>query len=208
MGLSGRVADIPRYHESQLQVGTEKVLPTGHDKLEAIADDSAGLQPTGRPQLILAHENDLVAKISALLNERGGKHNAIDARWFLERGVDAEADLQRITDEAGEPGKVTVINMQGARGVDIPIGRASQDLGGLHVAVTARSAVSRDIDIQAENRAARNGQPGGVQYYVAPDDHLVHLEPHEPAPMGPVRHTQPCAPYPAQPPPARAAEVA
>jgi hypothetical protein len=47
---------------------------------------------TGEPQLILAHENDLVATLSTLLTEKGVPHSAVDARWFLEHGARAEAD--------------------------------------------------------------------------------------------------------------------
>ena len=85
--------------------------------------------------------------------------------------------FQDIVDQAGEPGKVLVVNMQGARGVDIPISEQAQELGGLHVRVTARSSISHDIDIQAENRAARSGQAGSVQYYISPQDDLIRLSP-------------------------------
>ena len=84
-------------------------------------------------------------------------------------------EFQDIVDKAGEPGKVLVVNMQGARGVDIPISEKALELGGLHVRVTARSSISHDIDIQAENRAARSGQAGSVEYYISPEDDLIRL---------------------------------
>src|SRR5258708_29534466 len=65
--------------------------------------------------------------------------------------------------------------MQGARGVDIPIRNDAKALGGLHVRVTARSGLSADIDIQAENRAARSGDPGSVSYYISPHDDAFQL---------------------------------
>ncbi|MBS2540175.1 hypothetical protein KGQ20_46300, partial [Catenulispora sp. NF23] len=166
-GLSPDIADIPRYHESQLAVADDKVLPDTGQKLQSIAEDAIAMQEgTGQPQLILAHENNLVAELSRLLTDRGSDHVAIDAKWFLEKGVEAEAEFQRLVDAGGLPGKITVINMQGARGVDVPISKEAKTLGGLHVRVTARSTVSRDLDIQAENRAARNGEHGSVQYYL------------------------------------------
>src|ERR1700733_10002080 len=65
--------------------------------------------------------------------------------------------------------------MRGARGVDIPLTPAAKATGGLHVRVTARSGTSADIDIQAENRAARSGDPGSVYYYISPDDDNFRL---------------------------------
>ena len=69
--------------------------------------------------------------------------------------------------------------MQLARGVDIQPTEAAEALGGLHVIVTARSGLSNDIDVQSENRAARSGHQGSVQYYISPEDDLFALS-HDP----------------------------
>ena len=133
--------------------------------------------PAGQPQLILAHRNDLVAGLSGRLDGLGVAHTAIDARWFLDQGTRREEAFAAAVDRAGRPGQVLVINMQGARGVDIPLTAAARDAGGLHVRVTARSGLSADIDIQAQNRAARSGDPGSVAYYISPDDDAFALSP-------------------------------
>ena len=99
----------------------------------------------------------------------------MDAKWFLNQGTNREEAFKKIIENAGKPGQVLVINMQGARGVDIPLSGEAKALGGLHVRVTARSGISEDIDIQAENRAARSGDPGAVSYYISPHDDAFAL---------------------------------
>jgi hypothetical protein len=176
-GLSDQIVDIPRYYSSRLVTHTDQVSPDLAGKLSTIASDVRGLrESTGQPQLILAHRNDLVAKLSELLGD-DVPHTAIDAKWFLAQGgaKEREAAFKDVIAKAGEKGSVLVINMQGARGVDIPVSEAAKALGGLHVRVTARSGTSPDIDIQAENRAARSGDPGSVSYYLSPDDEVFRL---------------------------------
>ncbi len=175
-GLSPHIEDIPRYYSSRLLSDGDRVSPDLGAKLDAIAKDVRDMQASDRnqPQLILAHRNDLVAKISEKLGE-DVSHTAIDARWFLEKGANREEEFKKVIEQAGQPGHVLVINMQGARGVDIPISDEAKALGGLHVRVTARSGTSEDIDIQAQNRAARSGDPGSVSYYISPDDEAFKL---------------------------------
>ncbi len=177
-GLSSQIADISRYYRSGLSTHDIEVSANLKDKLATIAGDVAQMQELGdtaRPQLILAHRNDLVAQISAQLGQRNVAHVAIDAKWFLRQGVDRDEAFKEVVAQAGKPGAVLVINMQGARGVDIPLDDHAKALGGLHVVVTGHSGVSKDIDIQAENRAARSGDRGSVKYYISPDDDLFRL---------------------------------
>ncbi|WP_176586719.1 toxin glutamine deamidase domain-containing protein, partial [Nocardia miyunensis] len=186
-GVSGRlhddygigVTEIPRNEASKLIHGADDVSPDEATKLDRIAADIVSNHESGRPQLVLAHRNSLVGELSArvteLTNGTEVEHVAVDANWVAEQGVHAEARLQEIFDEAGKEGKILIINMQGARGVDIPIGKEMNARGGLHVIVTGHSSTSHDIDIQAENRAARAGQRGSVQYYTSPEDELYAL---------------------------------
>ncbi|MGK8521355.1 LuxR C-terminal-related transcriptional regulator [Nocardia asteroides] len=197
----GEVAKIDRFHTSQLVVHPDSISPDEASKLETIAADIKAMQETGRPQLVLADRNDLVAPLSALLDRQKVAHTAVDAKWFLDKGPDAEAELQDIFDHAGERGKVLVINMQGARGVDIPIDDDIRDLLGLHVVVTGRSARSRDIDIQAENRSARNGDPGSARYYTSPEDDLYALSAHPLVQTVVVQYTRATTDHQAQPTP-------
>ncbi|MFE9789629.1 C2 family cysteine protease [Nocardia salmonicida] len=172
------VTSVPRFTESKLETYDASLAPSQSAKHDAIADAvSARHSADARPELVLANRNSEVAEISARLTALGIAHEAIDARWFITRGPTAEADLAVILDQAGQLGKVLVINRQGGRGVDIGISDAVSAAGGLHVSISGKSDV-RDIDVQAENRAARNGQEGSVEYFLAADDALYATAPH------------------------------
>jgi len=192
MGLSPQIEDIPRYYSSRLGTAADHVSPDLPAKLDVIAGHVRDMQagPDNQPQLILAHRNDLVAGLSQRLTDMGVPHTAIDARWFLDQGTSREAAFKQVIDQAGQPGQVLVINMQGARGVDIPVSDQAKALGGLHVRVTARSGVSQDIDIQAENRAARSGDPGSVSYYISPDDQAFHLSHNPDVQLAVIKYTE------------------
>ncbi|MFE7797964.1 LuxR C-terminal-related transcriptional regulator [Nocardia sp. NPDC057440] len=174
------IIDIPRLKPSELE-GADPAndirVGTQGEKHEAMADGVAEMHATGRPIEVICDRNSEVAAVSAKLTARGIEHVAVDAKWFLEHGVTAEADLLAIFKEAGKEGMVLVINRQGARGVDIPISPEINERGGLHVLKSSRSAEHRDIDIQAENRTARSGGKGSVQYYIALDDPLFAKSP-------------------------------
>lgn len=172
-----RIVDIDRYFYHQLDRRPDVVSPTMEAKVERVADDAYREHTqTGRPQVIIAHRNDLVATITEHLKAKGATDvAAIDARWTLQQGANREEAFASVVAEAGGPGRILVVNMQGARGVDIGVHAEARGLGGLHVRVTAHSDVSDDIDIQAENRAARSGDPGSVTYYASPDDGIFQL---------------------------------
>ncbi|MEU2634972.1 hypothetical protein ABZ591_10130 [Micromonospora fulviviridis] len=174
-GLSGEIRDVPRYFKSKLTIGDDLVFATTDGKLDAIVAHAMRDAKAGRPQWIIAHDNALVSKLADMFKAKAVDHTAVDADWFLKHGPRAEAEFQRVVDEGGQVGKITVVNLQGARGVDVPISAQVAKLGGLDVKVTARSGISHDIDIQAMNRAARSGQPGRAQFYTSLDDDLfVH----------------------------------
>ncbi len=191
-GLSPEITDIPRYYNSRLAAGADHVSPDTVAKLDAITADVRAMQASSKnqPQLILAHRNDLVAGLSARLTEAGVTHTAIDAKWFLAQGTNREAAFKQVIEDAGKPGQVLVINMQGARGVDIPLTAEAKALGGMHVRVTARSGLSKDIDIQAENRAARSGDPGSVTYYISPEDDAFALSHNPHVQLAVIQYTQ------------------
>ncbi|QKV74008.1 hypothetical protein [Amycolatopsis sp. Hca4] len=180
-GMSPVVEDMPRYYESRLKKAADIVAADEDAKLAQLARDVQAMQSaegTRQPQLILATRNDQVATVSGLLNELKVEHEAIDAKWQLEQGKNIDEAFKAIIDAAGAPGKVLVINMQGARGVDITTTPEAKARGDLFVRVTAHSEISADIDVQAENRAGRSGGGGEVVYYSSPKDEIYQLSRH------------------------------
>jgi len=148
-GLSPVVTEIPRYYTSRLREAKDVVLADEDTKLDRIAADVRDMQSAegrNQPQLVLADSNHLVRPLHERLDALGVEHEYIDAKWFLEQGKNQDAAFEAIINEAGKPGKVLVINMQGARGVDIPVSDEAKALGGLHVRVTARSAFGSEHD--------------------------------------------------------------
>ncbi|MEV7043867.1 hypothetical protein AB0N03_37265, partial [Amycolatopsis sp. NPDC051061] len=180
-GMSAVVEDMPRYYESRLNKSADVVAADEAAKLAQLARDVQAMQSpegTRQPQLILATRNDQVAAVSGLLSDLGVAHEAIDAKWQLEQGKNLDEAFKAIIDAAGAPGKVLVINMQGARGVDITTSPEAKARGDLMVRVTAHSEISADIDVQAENRAGRSGGGGEVVYYSSPKDEIYQLSRH------------------------------
>ncbi|MGH3274350.1 MAG: hypothetical protein ACRDNZ_08505, partial [Streptosporangiaceae bacterium] len=175
-GLSGKVDDIPPYYDSQLVPHDDIVSPDIATKLGKIATDVREMWAGGKgpPQLVLCDRNDIPAEISELLGD-DVPHVTIDASWLLDQGTNRQAALEALVAEAGKPGQVIIATMVLARGTDIKVSDEAKALGGLQVRITARSGMSRDIDIQAERRAARSGDSGGAFYYVSPDDDAFQL---------------------------------
>ncbi|MEV4133748.1 DUF1707 domain-containing protein [Dactylosporangium sp. NPDC049742] len=189
-GLSPVVHDVPSYYTSKLVRDPDVVSATRAETFDRMAEDTRdmhfggeGGKPDGAPQVLIGVENGDVWQISRRLSALEVPHVAVDARWFELKGVKAEEALQQIFDEAGEQGRVVVINMQGARGVDIRPTLAALEQGGLHVRISGHSEVSHSIDIQAERRAARSGEPGHVTFYTSHEDAVFRQSHHPEAPV-------------------------
>ncbi|MGW8654358.1 preprotein translocase subunit SecA, partial [Nocardia salmonicida] len=187
-GMS-EVISIPRREESKLVTHDANTAVDQAGKHRAIAARVAAAYEAGKtpdggnnalPHLIIANRNSEVSAISKLLESMGiarDRFESIDAEWMVGRGENWERDLADILATAGERGKILVINRQGGRGVDIEISPKVAEDGGLQVKISGKSEF-RDIDVQAESRAARNGQDGSVEYFLSADDALFAKSPH------------------------------
>ncbi|WP_189034918.1 WXG100-like domain-containing protein, partial [Nocardia rhizosphaerihabitans] len=172
------IVSIPRNKDSRLTILDTVAAVDQPTKHRMIADEIIAAhrdRPDPRPILMIANRNSEVAAVSDLLGPTV-KHVRVDADQFLAWGEHAEGNLLKLLDVAGQSGSVLLINRQGGRGVDIFIDKLIDKAGGLHVLVTSKSDL-RDIDIQAESRAARNGQQGSARYYMAADDELFAHSP-------------------------------
>ncbi|WP_146053585.1 protein-glutamine glutaminase family protein, partial [Amycolatopsis lurida] len=191
-GMSAEVEDMPRYYESRLRKSADVVAADRDAKLAQIAQDVQAMQAPGgsqQPQLILATANDEVRQLSDMFAEMGVAHEAIDAKWQVQQGKNFDEEFKRVIDAAGAPGKVLVINMQGARGVDISTTKEAKERGDLFVRITAHSEISADIDVQAENRAARSGGGGEVAYYSSPEDQIYRLSDNPDVQLAVIKYT-------------------
>ncbi|NUS93279.1 MAG: hypothetical protein HOQ36_12870, partial [Nocardia sp.] len=169
--------EVGRSQTHRLVEGQHDVAENTHAKLRTIAEYANELRDggAGRFQEILCHRNDLVERQVEALMRAGVPREAIeavDAKRIVGWGADWEAQLQKIFDEAGEQGKILVINRQGQRGVDISVSDAVKAIGGMHVWMTEAPEQSY-IHEQAKNRTARNGQLGSAQVVMSPEDALI-----------------------------------
>ncbi|MFQ6228283.1 protein phosphatase 2C domain-containing protein [Nocardia sp. NPDC002869] len=169
--------EVGRSQTHRLVEGQHDVAENTHAKLATIAEYANEIRNggAGRFQEILCHRNDLVQRQVEALVRAGVPREAIeavDAKRIIGWGADWEAQLQRVFDEAGEQGKILVINRQGQRGVDISVSDAVKAMGGMHVWMTEAPEQSY-IHEQAKNRTARNGQLGSAQVVMSPQDALI-----------------------------------
>ncbi|MGW1740509.1 LuxR C-terminal-related transcriptional regulator [Nocardia sp. NPDC001965] len=169
--------EVGRSQTHRLVEGQHDVAENTHAKLRTIAEYANELRDggAGRFQEILCHRNDLVERQVEALVRAGVPREAIeavDAKRIVGWGADWEVQLQKVFDEAGEQGKILVINRQGQRGVDISVSDAVKAMGGMHAWMTEAPEQSY-IHEQAKNRTARNGQLGSAQVVMSPEDALI-----------------------------------
>jgi len=118
------------------------------------------LAALGRPVLIGTDAVASAQAMSALLAAAGIAHRVLDARH--------DADEAAIVAQAGQRGAVTVATAMAGRGTDIELGPGVAALGGLHV-IDCQDNVSARLDRQFIGRAARQGDPGSAETWLALD---------------------------------------
>ena len=87
-----------------------------------------------------------------------------------------EREENKIINEAGGQGQITISTNMSGRGTDIVINEQAAEKGGLAVLVTFRSRISPRLDAQVMGRAARQGQPGSTQFFLYLDPALVSFK--------------------------------
>lgn len=132
-------------------------------KLTAIIDEIGQLAETRRPILVgtrTIRESELIDQALRDVGVTAVVLNGIQ-----------DAEEADIIAEAGKAGSIVIATNMAGRGTDIKLTEESRDLGGLHVLATSRNNSNR-VDRQLAGRAARQGDPGSCQFFVAGDDEL------------------------------------
>ena len=93
----------------------------------------------------------------------------------LLNGVQDEEEAD-IVSRAGKAGAITIATNMAGRGTDIKLDEKALEAGGLHVVGFSPNSSPR-IDRQLAGRAARQGQPGSVQFFTAATDDLFEDNP-------------------------------
>ncbi|MDW8280022.1 MAG: preprotein translocase subunit SecA [bacterium] len=144
-------------------------------KWKAIVEEVEKVHKTGQPILIGTTSIEKNELLSAMLNQKGIKHNVLNAKNHEQEG--------EIIAQAGKLGAITVATNMAGRGVDIILGGNPPDkieaekiknLGGLYVIGTERHEARR-IDNQLRGRSGRQGDPGQSRFFLSLEDDLLRI---------------------------------
>ncbi len=158
------VVCVPTNRPVRRRQWPDQVFSSERAKFAAVVDAVARLQAAGRPVLIGTRSVEKSEALSAQLGDAGVPHEVLNAR---QDGREADVVAQ-----AGQPGRVTIATNLACRGTDIKLGPGVAEAGGLHVLATERHEALR-IDRQLAGRAARQGDPGSVQFFLSLEDELL-----------------------------------
>ncbi|NNF06221.1 MAG: preprotein translocase subunit SecA [Candidatus Eisenbacteria bacterium] len=173
------VMKIPTHRPIQRLDTNDQVYKTRREKFNAIVDEVARINNSGRPVLVGTVTVEVSETVSRLLKRKGIKHNVLNAKHHSR-----EAEIVR---RAGEKGAVTIATNMAGRGTDIKLGPEvlpkdgsgsplvdSEGMSGLAIIGTERHE-SRRIDRQLRGRAGRQGDPGSSRFFLSLEDDLMRL---------------------------------
>lgn len=148
---------------------------TSQAKWNAIVKEIEETSKTGQPVLVGTTSIEKNELLSALLSQKGIKHNILNAKNHEQEG--------EIIAQAGKLGAITIATNMAGRGVDIILGgnpsnkeeaEKIKELGGLYVIGTERHEARR-IDNQLRGRAGRQGDPGKTRFFLSLEDDLLRI---------------------------------
>ncbi|QDV71158.1 preprotein translocase subunit SecA [Rosistilla carotiformis] len=141
---------------------------TAEEKRQRIADEARQCQQRLQPVLIGTHSIADSQQLAERFEQQG-------LRFALLNGKQ-DADEAELIAAAGRAGAITIATNLAGRGTDIHLDPEAAAAGGLHVIVSQHHAIDR-VDRQLVGRAARQGDPGSVRFYCAPDDPIFRQAP-------------------------------
>ena len=159
-----RVVQIPTNLPSQRKVLKTRFFGDIDAKLAAIAADVSGRNRTGQPILVGTRTIAESMQVAEALTAAG-------IYAVLLNGVQDQAEAE-IVAAAGTAGAITIATNMAGRGTDIKLDEQARKAGGLHVIGCSHNGSTR-IDRQLIGRAARQGNPGSAQFFVAPEDEVL-----------------------------------
>jgi preprotein translocase subunit SecA len=159
-----KVTAIPTHRPCIRRLNKPRVFATMEAKWRAVTDEIDKLVSADRAVLIGTPSVDASEALGRMLKDRGIKHEILNARY-----LEQEAE---IVGNAGEAGRVIVATNMAGRGTDIKLSDTLKAAGGLQVIATEMHS-SKRIDRQLIGRAARQGDPGGYQFFLSLEDELM-----------------------------------
>ena len=158
------VVQIPTNIPSRRELLPARFFSDLEAKLNAIAADVIHRRSNGQP--ILVGTRTIAESIQV-----ADRLTAAGVNSVLLNGVQDQEEAE-IVSAAGVAGTVTIATNMAGRGTDIKLDANALEAGGLHVVACSHNGSTR-IDRQLIGRAARQGNPGSAQFFVAPEDELI-----------------------------------
>ena len=155
---------IPTNRPLQRKDQHDFVFKTAREKFTAVIEEIEKLVGENRPVLVGTTTVEISELLSAMLKQKGIKHNVLNAKHHKK-----EAE---IVAEAGFAQSVTIATNMAGRGTDIKLGEGVKEAGGLAIIGTERHD-SRRVDRQLRGRSGRQGDPGSSQFFVCLEDDLM-----------------------------------
>lgn len=138
------VVEIPPNKESHRVDNEDLIYRTVDYKFQAVANDIEERHATGQPVLVGTVSIESSERLSALLSQRGIKHEVLNAK-FHEREA-------QIVAQAGREGAVTIATNMAGRGTDILLGGNPDELA---EEMLADAGTPIDVATQEQINAAR-----------------------------------------------------
>ncbi len=160
------VVIVPTNKPLRRHIFPDKIYCTAKEKYDAIIEEIAEVNKTGRPILVGTISIEKSEMIGTALGRSGIEHEVLNAKQHAREAV--------IVAKAGQMGNVTIATNMAGRGTDIVLGDGVAELGGLHIIGTARHEARR-IDNQLRGRTGRQGDPGSSRFYVSLEDDLMRI---------------------------------
>ncbi|TWU31964.1 preprotein translocase subunit SecA [Novipirellula artificiosorum] len=160
------VAVVETHRPCQRKVLASRYFANRDDKHRYLVIDAVGRSNRGQPVLVGTRSIRESHAIAEAFRSHGSTSHAIL------NGVQDEQEAH-VIGRAGRHGAITIATNMAGRGTDIAIGDRARACGGLHV-IAAEHHESSRVDRQLAGRAARQGDPGSVQFLTSADDKLIH----------------------------------
>ncbi|WP_162241802.1 hypothetical protein [Pseudorhodoferax sp. Leaf267] len=149
---------VPLRLPSQASAWPTRVYADDAARRAAAVPRVAALVAAGRPVLIGCDSVESSLAMAEALQAAGIAHQVLNARQ--------DAQEAAIVACAGRAAQVTVATNMAGRGTDIRLDAAAEAAGGLHV-LSCQLNDSKRLDRQLAGRAARQGQPGSHEVWLA-----------------------------------------
>ncbi len=159
-----RTEVIPTHRPSKREYYPPRTFLKSQVRNAAVVDEVLRMQQLARPVLVATRTIAHSLELSTMLADKKVKHQVLNGMQ--------DAEEAAIVAQAGRSESVMIATNMAGRGTDIRLTAEAIQAGGLHV-IGAEHNQSQRVDRQIVGRAARQGNPGSCQFFIAASDELL-----------------------------------